>query len=249
MKKLRCAAEAEVIAEFLKNEFHHPAFHRDREHFARLVVDADTSNEEQNALRRALLFRVRGHMWRELPPDTRWYQVQLEERDLGQLRVFPRAQWRKLATGQFRLADVVERIRSRQYVGKITEFVARVQSLSYRLRSESDCSSVMLIGMGDGQPYTIIEGNHRLTAALLASPDVLRNHFRVFCGLSPHMDRCCWYKTTLPNLWRYGLNRLEHFWYDPEADIDRVLPRAALAGHPEPYVEQVARKEPAAEPK
>lgn len=251
MKKLRCATEAEVIAEFLKNEFHHQAFHRDRGRFEHLVMDADVNNEEQNALRRALLYRVRGHMWRELPADTEWYQIEIEEKDLHLVRVFPRAQWRKIASGDFQLADVVERIRARQHAGKVTEFVSKVQSLSYRLRLEPDNSSVMLIGAGEGKPYTIIEGNHRITAALLASPEVLQKHFRVFCGLSPHMNQCCWYTTNVPNLWRYARNRFKHFWYDADADIHRLAARRPelLQKASDSYAEAIRSKQPAAEPK
>src|SRR4051794_35096627 len=67
MKKLRRVTESEVIAEFLKNEFYQEEFHRDRDQFEGLVLEADISNDEENMLRRTLLFRRRGHMWRELP--------------------------------------------------------------------------------------------------------------------------------------------------------------------------------------
>ncbi len=68
MKRLRHVTEAEVIAEFLKNEFYQEEFHRDREQFEQLVLGADLTDEAANTLRRALLFRRRGHLWRELPP-------------------------------------------------------------------------------------------------------------------------------------------------------------------------------------
>ena len=57
-------------------------FHADRESFERLVMEADLANEDENALRRALLFRRRGHMWREVPSDTQWWEVELEPDDL-----------------------------------------------------------------------------------------------------------------------------------------------------------------------
>ena len=38
MKKLRRVTEAEVIAEFLKNEFYQEEFHQDREQFEHLVL-------------------------------------------------------------------------------------------------------------------------------------------------------------------------------------------------------------------
>ena len=59
MKRLRRVTEAEVIAEFLKNEFYQEEFHQDREQFEHVVLDADLSDQMGNALRRALLFRRR----------------------------------------------------------------------------------------------------------------------------------------------------------------------------------------------
>ncbi len=222
LDKLRRTTEAEVIAEFLKSEFYHEEFDPYRERFRRLVMEADVTDESQNLLRRALLFRRRGHMWRELPQDTQWFEIRLHGHDLQQLRVFPRAQWRKLARASFQLTDVVERVRARQRAANNDDFIAKIQSLSSYLLRTPDQSAVILIGKGDGQPLTIIEGNHRLSAALLASPEVLQNRFRVFCGVSPNMDRCCWYKTDVPNLWRYALHRLKHLWHDPDADLNRV---------------------------
>ena len=40
MKKIRRVTEAEVVAEFLRNEFYQEEFHRDRRHFESLVLDA-----------------------------------------------------------------------------------------------------------------------------------------------------------------------------------------------------------------
>ena len=40
MKRLRRVTEAEVIAEFLKNEFYQEEFHQDREQFEHLVLGA-----------------------------------------------------------------------------------------------------------------------------------------------------------------------------------------------------------------
>ena len=72
-------------------------------------------------------------------------------------------------------------------------------------------------------PLTIIEGNHRVAAALLISDEMLRSHLRFFCGLSPRMTECCWYHTSLANLWRYARNKLRHVVYDPEAEMERAL--------------------------
>jgi hypothetical protein len=82
---------------------------------------------------------------------------------------------------------------------------------------------VLLIGTAPGEPSLIFEGNHRFTAAMLASPDALQDCFRVYFGCSPNMVRCCWYETRIANLVRYTANRVLHLGYDPEADVDRVL--------------------------
>jgi hypothetical protein len=234
MRKLRRAAEAEVIAEFLKNEFYQEEFHADRESFERLVLEADLTNEDENALRRALLFRRRGHMWREVPSDTQWWEVELEQEDLNFVRVFPRAQWRKVAAESFLLRDIVNRIRTVRFSGGRRDFIARVQALSYRLRAGLDRSAVLLIGVDEQNPLTILEGNHRLTAALLAGPAMISQQFRVFCGFSAHMSSSCWYETNLPNLWRYGQNRLRNLFYDRDADVSRVLRRISSASHTSP---------------
>src|ERR1700694_4923670 len=125
MKRLRHVTEAEGIAEFLKNEFYQEEFHHDRDQFEQLVLGADTTDERANALRRALLFRRRGHLWRELPRDTTWWEVEIEPEDLERIRVFPRAQWRKVAKGSFLLRDIATQIRDTSFRGKTRDFIAK----------------------------------------------------------------------------------------------------------------------------
>jgi hypothetical protein len=222
MKRLRKVTESEVIAEFLKNEFYLDDFHYDREKYEQVVLQPNLDDDRENAIRRALLFRRRGHMWRELPADTEWWLVQLEPQDVSNVRVFPRAQWRKIAAGNYYLAGIVERIRSNHFSDGVRRFISKIQSLSYRLRRENDDSSVLLIGIDDRRPFTVLEGNHRVVAALLASPSVLLSRFRVLCAFSPRMDECCWYDTNLSTLWRYFKHRLRNV-VDKEADVERVL--------------------------
>ena len=223
LRPIRRAPEAEVIAEFLRNELHHAEFDSDRERFQPLVMQADTNNETENALRRALLFRRRGTMWRELPPDTQWWEVEITESAIENLRVFPRAQWRRLASGSFLLRDIVERIRKNHFSGRTGVFLKRMHRFSEHLRAHANNSSILLIGVNENQPLTILEGNHRVTAAMLVSPRLVCQRFRYYCGFSPRMTECCWYQTSLATLYRYGRNRLKILMYDREADIARLL--------------------------
>jgi hypothetical protein len=223
MRRIRRVSEPEVIAEFLKNEFYQGEFHSDREMFEQLVLEADTNNERENALRRALLFRRRGHMWRELPADTTWWQIEFEPQDLDLVRVFPRAQWRRVANGSYQLSDIAKRIKTEKFHGKTRAFISKVQSLSYRLRNERDSSSVLLIGIDENKPFTILEGNHRIVAAMLVSPALVTKQFQVLCGISPSMAQSCWYETNFPNLWRYAKNRFRNLLYDREADVKLAM--------------------------
>jgi hypothetical protein len=162
-------------------------------------------------------------MWRELPGDTQWWEVEISEGTIETLRVFPRAQWRKLASGSYLLSDIVDRISRNHFNGRTSAFLARLQGIGEHLRRQTQQSSILLIGVNEFQPLTILEGNHRLTAARLISSEVVRRVFRFYAGFSPRMTECCWYQTSLASLYRYALNRLKILMYDREADIARLV--------------------------
>ena len=84
----RLLSEEEVMAEFLRSEFHHPEFDEYRHEFDSVVRHPDLNNSRENAVRQALLFLRRGAMWRELPADTQWFEVELTLEDLARIR-FP----------------------------------------------------------------------------------------------------------------------------------------------------------------
>jgi hypothetical protein len=224
MRVVRPVTEAEAIGEFLKNEFYEADYNRDRDDWEQIVLHPDYTNAEENATRRALLFRRRGHMWRELPPDTQWFEVKLGPDDLDKIHVFPRAQWSRISNGSYCIGDVVRRIRERNYRDGGDRVIAKIQQMRYRLQIDPhSTSTVLLIGTDAESPVTILEGNHRLSAAMLVGPEVASTRFHVFCGFSPRMTESCWYRTNVPNLWRYAKHRFTHI-VDPEADVRRFLP-------------------------
>lgn len=235
----RRITEAEVLAEFLKNEFYQKEYDNDREKFENLVLDPDLTDENQNSIRRALLYRRRGHMWRELPKDIVWYEAEIDADDLRRIRVFPRAYWRKISNGSFLLSEIVKRIRDSS-VAKRDPALSKIQLLRYRLQRDSVNSAVLLIGVDEDQPLTILEGNHRFAAAMLVSPRLVQTGFRVLCGLSPRMYESCWYDTNIPNLWTYLKNRLNNI-VDKEADVDQALVNAGEPRPAMPFAGEVAK--------
>ena len=232
MKRLSRITEAEVIAEFLKGEFYHPEYEHDRHRFEALVQDPNLNDDVENALRRVLLFRRRASMWRELPPSIRWWEVGLQLGDLERLNVFPRAQWRTIAQGNFRALHVAELIRRGfNPETKPSDLFSKIHALRTLMGLEGPRSTILLIGLDENHPVTVLEGNHRFVAALLLPRELMLRRLRVVCGFSPDMERCCWYKTTLPNLTRYVKNRIQHLWtrkVDPGQLLEQMGQRQGL---------------------
>jgi len=215
-------SEDEVIAEFLRSEFANPAFSSYQESMRGIVTKPNLDDPIENAKRRALLFIRHLALWKELPEGTEWYEVELKETDLARIRVFPRAQWLNLARGNFSITEVAERMRIRQSIEE-SPFLSKINSIGERLEQEDDhLGSVLLIGVNETDPLTILDGNHRMVAAMLATPRRVEK-LRFLCGLSPKMRECCWYNTNLVTLSRYGRNVLKHALRDPEAELARLL--------------------------
>jgi hypothetical protein len=223
LKKLTVVDEEEVIAEFLKAEFFQPEFDRYRTRFYNVVHHPDLSNMRENKVRRALLFRRRGRMWRELPQDTQWWRVELDGDDLSRIRAFPRKQWRSFAAGNFYLTDMIERIRRKVEAPDGNSFSVKMRGVTADLEQKLVTNSVLLIGVDDYGPLTIIEGNHRMAAAMLIDPSTVQRRFSFYCGLSPRMTQCCWYQTDFATLSRYARNIVRYMFHDRDFVIQRSL--------------------------
>jgi O-antigen/teichoic acid export membrane protein len=221
--KVREVSEHEVISEFLRAEFYQPEFDRYREAVGNIVFHGDLNNERENAIRKALLFRRRGRLWRELPGSTRWWEIELQASDMARLRAFPRKQWRSFAQGDFYLVRMIERIRARVESTDRSWFTEKMRSVAADLRGDGVPNSVLLIGVDENSPLTIIEGNHRMAAAMLVSPAAVHETFRFYCGLSPEMTNCCWYRTDLRSLARYASNIVRYILHDRDFFVEKTM--------------------------
>jgi O-antigen/teichoic acid export membrane protein len=222
IRLIRHLSEDEVISEFLRSDFDHHAYSDYHASLRPLVDQPSLDSSSDCAQRRALLYVRHLALWKELPANTEWYEVELRLTGLDQIQVFPRAQWRKIARGNFRLPNIVEKL-ARQPLRR-DSFLSTVEGFRQRLaRGENPPGAVLLIGRNEFAPLTVIDGNHRLAAAALEGR---LPQLRVFCGLSPTMNRCCWYRGNLLSLSRYGTNRMRHLTYHPEAELDRLFERS-----------------------
>lgn len=222
VRTIRRVSEDEVIAEFLKSDFSNAAFRNYHEVLHELVTVPNLADAGENAKRRALFFIRHLALWNELPSGTEWYEVQVRETDLGQIRVFPRAQWRKIARGNFSITEIVECMRKEQ-LAMDAQFLSKISEIRDRLLKDDDAlGPVVLIGISKSEPLTILDGNHRLVAAVLSSPSSVYR-LRFLCGLSPRMMECCWYNTNVVTLLRYGRNVLRQSVRRPKAELARLL--------------------------
>jgi O-antigen/teichoic acid export membrane protein len=233
MRRIRAVHESEVISEFLRSEFFQPEFDPYREHFREIVESPNLENRRENELRRALLFLRRGRLWRELPHDTEWWQVELQPADFRRIRVFPRNHWRGLAKENFYLAEMIEEIRQRVEAEPSERFAKKLSSLreEFVQSTAKRSSSVLLIGVDEMGPLTIIEGNHRMAAASLISPGDVSKHFQFLVGYSPRMTECCWYQTDLSTLIRYARHFATYFLDDHKVVIQRALNEGKLSSN------------------
>ncbi|KAA6461299.1 hypothetical protein DYQ86_12560 [Acidobacteria bacterium AB60] len=223
---LRPVSEDEVIAEFLKSDFHRHEFREYHDSLRDLVRDPDFNNPEENAKRRALLFIRHLSLWKELPENTEWFQIEVTEAELENIRIFPRAQWRRIADGDFSATEVADGMRKKPHLLE-TSFLAKIDAIGDQLRQpDPGLGAVILIGESENTPLTVLDGNHRLVSAMLCSPPRVKK-LKFMCGLSPRMNECCWYNSNLVTLFRYARNVLSHTVNNPEADLARLLRNAS----------------------
>jgi hypothetical protein len=222
-QRLRPVSEEEIIVEFLRGEFYHPEFDPYRQDFKHLVEGPDLDHPHENFIRRALLFRRRGRLWRELPADTEWWEIELTSGQLAGLRSFPRNEWRRFAGGGFYLTEMVGRIEAELALGQQSQFLTKIWAIGSDLLGTQVPDAVLLIGIDEQHPLTIIEGNHRMAAAMVTMPESAHRRFRFFCGLSPNMNTCCWHKTDLRSLARYARHTIRYIFRDGDSFVAQTL--------------------------
>jgi hypothetical protein len=134
---------------------------------------------------------------------------------------------RKHSDRSYYLLDTVERIRvkidqsSDAFIGKLLSLGGELALT--RVDQQEVQGTVLLIGLNEASPLTIIEGNHRMTAAVLVSPGDAHLRFRFVCGFSPNMMHCCWYQTDLFTLLRYAKNSFTWLFDNCQAIIDQAI--------------------------
>ena len=135
----------ETVAEFLRGERHR--FVDAASPAEMVLIDSPNLDDPQaNHMRLRYLHLSRCHLIGEIPPDTRWYEVRhLTDKELSELHVIARCGWDDPSD-----KNELLRVASR-----------RPKALTSQPTS---WARPILWGHEEAGPFTIIEGNNRLTA-------------------------------------------------------------------------------------
>jgi hypothetical protein len=137
----------------------------------RLISDVDPANAMENTQRASLLWSVRGPLLREIPTDTQWFEVKhLRGRHFLQLHAINFGDWN-----------------SAQDRNELEKVVIR-EPLPWN--GSTKAWEPILWAHDRSGPFTILEGNHRLTG-LAGSQDRLNCELVAYVGLSP--SACIWH--------------------------------------------------------
>ena len=170
----RCSFDAVALA-FLKAEW--TKWRLDRYGDRSLIDQADLTDTAQNTARLRLL-QVRDPLLQHVPPDTEWFEVRhLAARHFWQLRNIHHIDWSAHSSTNELLEMAVTR--------------------PDPLRGAPGGWEPILWAHGRGGPFTILEGNHRLTALAGALPDHQDYHMVAYAGVST--QPCGWHR--LDGLW------------------------------------------------
>jgi hypothetical protein len=182
MENLALAAESwtpvpkdAVILSFLRSEWG-----KIRANASRALIDnTDIDDRFQNNARTKLLWDIRGGLIRDIPGDTAWFAVRfLRQRHLDELHAIRFGEWNG--------PDDLNELRQ----------VALRRPESLRVGSNIESWEPILWSHSRDGPFTVLEGNHRLTA-LRGSSQI--HDFQMVTYVGTCASMCRWHRPDHPS--------------------------------------------------
>jgi hypothetical protein len=178
----------EVYCQFLRNERDRLRGDPKEGQLAALVSRPDFNDINQNAARRRFLFSVRWPLLAQLPDPLQWHSATMEQGDLEKLRLIRNCGWDDRAPD-----NILGEVRFPMNFDlsgqeKITAILQKITTAP-----DFDKTLVLVAQTTDG-PFTILDGNHRATAMMVAerSGKFTEVNVKAYVGVSPRMNICIW---------------------------------------------------------
>lgn len=197
MRYIRPSSEAEMIAEFLRQEYaHHDRYGARIDEClhlegvaARRITDADLTDPVANAERRSVFARYRGYgaggysYLTDFPATgVAWNWVALTPDELLDSQYIRYTPWSNLSQGTRSPRVAAERITAGN---EASDHGSRVFiDLANRLRSGLTVPPMILVSADDGETRVILEGHTRITAYALV-PEAIPDEVHLILGTSP----------------------------------------------------------------
>jgi hypothetical protein len=156
----------------------------------RAIVDVpDTADPDANAYRRRLLGECRGYgqdrnVFEGWPASVAWFRAELSPAEVGRLRYVEYCYWNELSGGSRLPGDAAESIRAGREVYEQSN--ERFLRAAGALRAGVRFPELIVAGGSALGSLTVLEGNLRLTAYLLA-PECLPEALEVVAGFAPEL--------------------------------------------------------------
>ncbi len=165
MKELQEVSFNEVIASWLKDEWHYP-FYDDKRNIVpeRIIISPDLLNLGENKIRYDLLSANRIPILKNLPEDIRWFAVPFIKHDIERAFLITTSWCREISTGTFALKDALDNLHKKLYkINDITIECMESIKESATVEKISNTKLIFVASHLEGN-MTVIEGNHRLIA-------------------------------------------------------------------------------------
>lgn len=176
MNILRISSEEEMIAEFLKAEYHSERF---AEHIKKvmkkllldesIILSADLNNTDENISRKKLLGKFRGYglnreLFENFPNEIQWSLCNFVSRDLNNIRYIDYSYWNELSKGTHSPLIAAQTILNgiEIYNQSNTGFV---KAAEYIKSGGKFLRPILLTS--DSEHFVIVEGHFRITAFAL----------------------------------------------------------------------------------
>lgn len=184
----------ELEAEFLRAEWYKDFYSPVRTQHDSVVKDKDYENEDNNRIRKNLLWQYRHPVLLQLPQDIHWYEASVSPEEFGEIKRIRETGWDRTFGSAKTLKDVVVAIKAGVTDQGNVGFQL-IEDIKSNIGTHPFEEKLITIARNQTESPTIIEGNHRGVAfQMKTQEDGETSHLpqAIILGISPNMNTSPW---------------------------------------------------------